>query len=286
MDLGYRQSTRSPSSSGPVGHTQGLIDFGSNGAMQELLAQPTAPRSRVEAGPGYATRSSTGEMPDWAAPLSEAAALGATATPPPQLDTLLASLAVQSPTLASAIGVAKTAGYTFAYGAPGAGTCTISDPKIMRVQVDPQEASSPRLAATLAHELGHITDVPPGYEFDASMDRDRYITRNTIEDLEQEADATLTELEVRDEILAAGGADPGITGATAVEKIRLWEEHVAGRLSRPNLVHEIVMLFARVEQPSTDPSAKTYWYLYAPTHAAAWDANNPGDQGKPLPSPP
>lgn len=131
-----------------------------------------------------------------------------------------------------------------------------------------------------------ITSRVSAYEFDASMDRTQYITVNTILDLEGEAAATLMELRVRDEVLLSGGADPGITGATAGDKIRLWEQHKAGKLTHDRLVHEIVLLFARKEKPSTSANAQTYWDFYAANHAAAWDRNNPPPQPLPLPGPP
>lgn len=151
--------------------------------------------------------------------------------------------------------------------------------------IDPNE-STEQLARSLAHELGHVLDGDPTYEFDPSMDRTDYITRNTIIDLQGEAAATIMEFEVRDDILISNGTDIGVTGATAADKIRLWDEHKVGKLSRDALVAAIVQLFAHREKPSTDASAATYWYFYAPNHAAAWDANNPSPSPRPLPPPP
>ena len=105
---------------------------------------------------------------------------------------------------------------------------------------------------------------------------------NAMIDLEGEAHATVMELSVRQDLLDAGEADPGITGATADDKIRLWNDHRAGLLSSTELVHGLALLFARGESPSTDLSV-TYWVFYARAHAAAWDAANPTAVPLPLP---
>jgi hypothetical protein len=280
--------------------------MGSARAQTQTTTQQMSTAAPCDALPDYGSNSDTSYLPsanDLETPYLDAASTQSDQSPSdwdlapdeaecsssgalPDLQALLDQLAKQSPTLSTAINTARTAGFVFAYGAPGAGTCTKADAKPPTVEIDPDEASSPLLSSTLAHELGHVAHGAPIYAYDPSMDRDRYITENTMIDLEGEAAATVMELEVRDDLLAAGSPDPGITGATAADKIRLWDQFKAGKLTHDALIHELALLFARKEQPSTDSTAKTYWYFYAPNHAAAWDANNPTPTPLPLPSPP
>jgi hypothetical protein len=202
----------------------------------------------------------------------------------PDLDAVLDGLEKQSPTLASGLQTARQQGWVFVWGSPGAGTATDHHRQPPTVTIDPAETTE-QLARSMAHELGHVLDGETVYEFDQSMDRDTYISTNTVLDLEGEAEATIMELKVRDDVLTSG-TDIGITGATADEKISLWEEHKTGKLTRDQLVAELVDLFAHREQPSTDPSAATYWDFYAKAHAEAWDKNNPTPTPLPIPQAP
>jgi len=180
---------------------------------------------------------------------------------------------------------ARRGGWQFVYGAAGGGTFSDEAATPPTITIDPQDAANTSvLAQSLAHELGHVAAGPVQYEWDASMSRDTYIRRNTVLDLESEAEATIMELRVRDELLAAGEQDPGVSGATSAQKIALWEDHKAGRITRDELVARIVDLFATGESPSND-SSTTYWYYYAENHAAAYDAANPTPTPLPIPGP-
>ena len=137
--------------------------------------------------------------------------------------------------------------------------------------------------STIAHELGHFLAGAPAYQYDPSMDRDKYIRTNTWIDLDGEASATIMELEVRQEQLDKGEGDLGLTGVTAKEKKKLWQEHQAGSISKDELRVKLADLFA--EKEVTSDTSLPYWEHYARSHADAWDRANPPVTPLPLPGP-
>lgn len=74
-----------------------------------------------------------------------------------------------------------------------------------------------------------------------------------------------------------------ISGATATDKIALWEKHKAGSLTRSDLEQEIAELFAHKE--TTSDTTLPYWDHYATSHHDAWVKNNPGDVSNAIPRP-
>jgi hypothetical protein len=197
------------------------------------------------------------------------------------IDAALDEAAKRSTTLATSLKKARDDGWTFVEGPAGGGTNSKRDTKVITIDAntlkDPDD-----LAGTLAHELGHALD-DKKYVFDPSMDHDRYVRENTWTDLHGESAATISELQVRDDILASGGSDIGISGTTAKDKITLWEKHKAGSLTRADLEQEIAELFAHKE--TTSDTKLPYWDHYAKGHHDAWVKNNPGDASKPIPRP-
>jgi hypothetical protein len=165
-----------------------------------------------------------------------------------------------------------------------AGGGCYSDRNAKVVTIDADRLQDPEaLTRSLAHELGHVLAGAPGTVFAPGMTRDQYIRDNTWNDLRGEAEATVVELQVRDDILAAGGQDLGVTGRTAADKKRLWSDHQAHKLTRAQLVEELAKLFAY--QETTSDTHKPYWEHYAARHAAAWDRNHPTPTPLPLPPP-
>lgn len=199
-----------------------------------------------------------------------------------ELDQALDAAAARSTALSGALGAARRAGWSFALGSAGGGSH--SDRHARVVTLDPDRLRDPdALARTLAHELGHVRVGAPTPALRPGMSRDQYIRENTWSDLRGEAEATVMELEVRDDILAGGGPDIGITGSTAADKKRLWRDHQARRLTRAQLVEALAKLFAYRE--ITSDTHRSYWDHYAARHAAAWDANHPTPTPLPLPPP-
>lgn len=244
----------------PWGNSAAQSDLGLGGSDQSFSEGPV-----VTPSPGSSTAA--------AAPAAQ-----------PDLDGVLTDLASVSPALSAAIDTARAGGFIFRYGVLGGGTFTDAAASPPEVVIDPGDVANGELAMSLSHELGHVADGDAQYVQDASWDRNRYITENTMVDLRGEAEATIMELQVRDELTAAGRADPGISGATSADKIRLWGEFTAGTLSRADLVEAIALLFARGESPST--ASGTYWNYYGQFHADAWDANHPTPTPLPLPPAP
>ncbi|MEQ1564052.1 MAG: hypothetical protein ABMA64_00320 [Myxococcota bacterium] len=194
---------------------------------------------------------------------------------PSEVESAVDAAAAQSPRLAADVAKLRSGGWTFAAGTAGGGTSTNHQSKQIVVDED-DLADTAHLTSTIAHEVGHALDGPTQYQFDPSMSRQQYIDTNTRIDLEGEAHATIEELEVREAMLAKDPSnDPGITGATATDKIAAWNDYRAGTLSRTQLVDAIVNLFATREKPSTDGAVANYWDYYAMAHADAWDKSHP-----------
>ncbi|MEQ1506274.1 MAG: hypothetical protein ABMB14_28845, partial [Myxococcota bacterium] len=194
-------------------------------------------------------------------------------TPSDPIDARVDPAIASSPKLTADVATIRNQGYRFESGKAGGGTFTLG----LRIVVDPNDLADPvEFSRALAHEVGHALDGPAKYRNDPSFDRQTYIDINTRIDLEGEAHATIEELEVRDDVMTNNpGQDPGITGATAAEKVAAWAEFQAGRIDRATLVDRLVNMFATGEQPSDDPTAKNYWDLYARLNAEDWDRAHP-----------
>lgn len=117
-----------------------------------------------------------------------------------------AALAAQSPTLTREMQALENDGWTIEVGAAGGGS--YADRGARTITIDGNEiGNAPALVQTLAHEVGHARYTPTT---DTSS-RDAYL-RSALAD---EGAATLSNIRVQREILAAGGADIGIAGNPA-----------------------------------------------------------------------
>lgn len=189
------------------------------------------------------------------APASEQTATGEVS---PSLSDALDELKRNSPTLGAALDDAQEDDILVRFGESGAGTFfSASSGEIV---LDPASDAS-TIASSLAHELGHAVDELEYAPLGSSMDD--YVSGNTWEDLSGEAEATIMELKVRDELLAAGADDPGISGHAA-EKLDAWEAYKTHG-DRDMLVRDISHIFAELERPSTSESS-SYWDYYANHH--------------------
>jgi hypothetical protein len=179
------------------------------------------------------------------------------------------ALVGMSPALAKCLESAEQNGWTVKFGKKGRGTRADLAAKV--VLIDPEQKGDTKwLARSLAHELGHAN-----YELEDHIDfgvlsKIEYIKQNTYRHLRDEAEATITELEVRDDLIHNGGPDMGIGGFTAQEKIRLWEKHKKGDISREDLVKSIAELYATKEEPS-GTSGINYFDYYSEDYEDFWD---------------
>lgn len=114
-----------------------------------------------------------------------------------------AAIVKQSPTLTRQLAALEKDGWTVQYGAPGGGTFASGDTKT--ITIDPNGKSDPAgLVRSLSHEVGHASDKRP---IDPTSSRTYVRDR-----LSREGEATLNNIQVQREILAAGGPDIGISG--------------------------------------------------------------------------
>lgn len=181
----------------------------------------------------------------------------------------------KSPTLKQNMEDARAKGFNVRYGEKGKGTYL--DPETKEIVIDPAEKGDPAgIAQSLAHETGHAL-----YEQDAYVDMDglskeEYVKRNTMRHLKDEGEATITNIKVREEILAAtrkadgsGGTDIGVAGSQGEQYKALYAKYPDPK-DRDKLREEIGKVFAKGETPSTDKSSN-YEDYYGETYKNHWD---------------
>ena len=180
------------------------------------------------------------------------------------------ALAAKSPTLTNNIDALKKDGWTIEYGPAGKGSFT--DRTAKKIVIDSNEKGDANaVAQTLAHESGHARYTPDPYVPPTGLTRDQYVQRNVDRSLKDEGEATMTNAQVRQEILKNGGPDIGIAGAQANQYARLAAQYPDPN-DRDKAREAIGQVFANGEHPSTDPS-KTYGQYYAAPFEKYWDQN-------------
>lgn len=174
-----------------------------------------------------------------------------------------------SPTLLAKVKKLKDEGWTLEYGTAGKGTFT--DKTHKKIVIDSNDkGDTTAILNSLAHETGHATyDVP--WHPPKGLTRQQYVERNTRENLRDEGEATLSEYEVRDELLAAGGPDIGISGGNRKAKDKAYADYKKHG-DRARARDDIGQIFHDKEHPSNDTS-KTYYDYYKGPHEKWWDKN-------------
>lgn len=179
-------------------------------------------------------------------------------------------IAVLSPTLQANIAALKADGWTIEYGDAGKGSFTDRPGK--RILIDSNEKGNPAKAAqTVAHESGHARYTPDPYVPPDGLTRDQYVQRNVDRSLKDEGEATLTNAQVRREIMQNRRPDIGIAGAQAAKYDQIAQKYPTAS-QREQARNEIGQVFASGEHPSTDPT-KTYQQYYAKPFEDHWDKN-------------
>lgn len=178
-------------------------------------------------------------------------------TPPPRpatplQDPSLQSFLAQSATLRDGLAQLRHDRIDVIWGRAGGGTYL--DPGRAIVIDENAMGQGGRIARSLSHEMGHhrFTERP-----DVSS-REAYVSSM----LRGEAAATLSNAKVRQEILAGGGADIGISGSgdRPRQYAAIADHYLAGRLGRDAALNQIGQVF-KTEQPSVSTHS-TYEQYY------------------------
>lgn len=187
----------------------------------------------------------------------------------------------KSPTLSKNVADLKKSGWTIKYGEKGKGSYTDSESKT--IVFDPEEKSDPKmLVQTLAHESGHALytrDPEVGME---GLTKEQYVQKNLMSHLKDEGEATITNLQVREEIMkATGGSDGkskeltdiGIAGSQGKKYEELCAKYPDPK-DRDKLREEIGKVYAKGEHPSTRPTID-YGQYYSKPYEDEWDKQHP-----------
>lgn len=196
-------------------------------------------------------------------------------TPPPPVTTGLGlavdEMVAKSPTLTRNLEALQADGWTIEYGEAGKGS--YCDRNAKKIVVDEGgQGDTAGVVQTLAHESGHARYTPDPYVPPDGLTKDQYVTANVARDLRDEGEATITNLKVRDELLAAGQPDIGVAGAKAAEYQHAYDacDDPDDPGKRDALRTQIGNIFKDGEHPSTDPS-KTYGEYYGEPYARHYD---------------
>lgn len=133
------------------------------------------------------------------------------ATPTTGLGKDVDALVAKSPTLTDKLTRLQKDGWTILTASSG-GSYANRTKKTIVVDTT-ANATAERQVKTLAHEAGHADYKPdPQVRYRAGMSEDEYASGNAQVSLKDEGEATLTNIQVRNEIKKAGGPDIGLSG--------------------------------------------------------------------------
>jgi len=152
---------------------------------------------------------------------------------------------------------------------------TYADKTQKKIVVDIENASAEDQVQSLAHEAGHADYTVDPYVPPDGKTKQEYVDANVKRDLKDEGEATLTNLEVREEILDAGGPDIGIAGNSAnhPQYEQAYEDFKNGG-DRDKAREDIGGIFADGEQTST--TNESYRDYYSKTYADHYDNTQNG----------
>ncbi len=179
----------------------------------------------------------------------------------PSADPSLAPLLAKSPTLRAGLAQAERDDLDNVWGQAGMGTYLVPREKIVIDENAIGQGS--RIARSLSHEVGHhlFTEGPD------RTSKQSYV--NSM--LRGEAAATLSNVQIQREIVAAGGPDIGVsgTGNRPQQYGAIAAELQAGRINRSQALDQIAEVF-KTETPSVGPHAnyELYYGAYYDQHIA------------------
>lgn len=177
----------------------------------------------------------------------------------------------KSPLLAGQIDSLQKAGWTFKYGKPGAGTyASRAGAEAKTIVVDPNMATNESsLMTSLSHEVGHAVRPAPAFIPAGTLSKADFVAQNVHGNLLDEADATINNIKVQEELAKNGGSAISIAGAQGDQYKKLYDADPASARE------SIANLFGSGEHPSTAP-ASTYSDYYGKGLSEYYDKLKPG----------
>jgi type VI secretion system secreted protein VgrG len=178
------------------------------------------------------------------------------------------SVIEKSPTLKKDLSQLEKDGWDIKYGEAGKGS--YADKDTLEIVIDESEkGSANRIVQTLSHEKGHALYKSDPYVPPNGLTKEKYVKENAVRHLKDEGEATLSNLEVRDEILSEGGPDIGVAGTKTKQYKNVYKEYksVGDREKAREAIGDI---FADGERPSTSPNM-TYREYYSKPYEDFYD---------------
>ena len=180
------------------------------------------------------------------------------------------ALVSNSPTLVNKVDGLLKDGWKIENGAAGGGSfCDKTEKKIVIDSNDNGDKLG--LTQTLAHEAGHAAYTADPYVAPDGLTKEEYVQANTNSQLKDEGEATLTNAEVREEILDNTTEDIGIAGTQTSDYEKISEEYTDGKMDRDTARQQIADAFADGEKTST--TNETYRDYYSKTYEDFYDDN-------------
>ncbi|GAB4021225.1 PAAR domain-containing protein [Spirosoma koreense] len=141
------------------------------------------------------------------------------------------------------------------------------------IRVGRKEAGGLAMIQTLAHESGHDTYTPPEVPMAGSTEQ-QYVQGNTKAALGDEGEATLTNMEVRDEIKSGSGEDIGVAGnpANTSQYEQIQRDYQADG-DRDRARDRIGQIYGNGERTSLDN--KPYNQYYGDAYQKEWNDAHP-----------
>lgn len=195
----------------------------------------------------------------------------------------------KSPKFKAKLKSVQNKGYTIKYGVAGKGSYCDKQNKV--IVIDPNDKNNPNsVLQTLAHELGHadyeadpyVPLIPNncqqpvggaaakcGANQPFTLTREEYAAKNAERSLKDEGEATLTNIELAEDLRKHGGLTIGVAGSQAAKYKQIAAKY-PNAVDRDKARKEIGEVFAKKEHPSTDPT-KTYEQYYQAPHEKYYD---------------
>lgn len=253
---------------GDISIVGGAIDFEASGPMELKADGP------LMAIAGGAATISGGPMIDAKAGLITLAIVGPPST---GLGADVDAIVAMSPLFMQNIQAILANGVVIEYGPAGDGSYFTGD----KIVIDGSLKGNPTaVAGVLAHESGHAL-YTQGYTPPDGLTRQQYVDTNVNHSNKNEAEATLTNIGIRNELLNAGGPDVGINGSQSAQYQQIYDKY-PNPADRDTARQEIANVWGNSEVPSVkkdDGSYYTNYNDYYGTFYGNWYDTNVGGGG-------